>query len=396
MLVKKIKIKEWATCFRPMANFSVRVFTMAIAISLFAVSCGDDGDKPQQEFTFADLAALEQTDLYADDTEGTSLTFTTTGAWTSSYKTVVKAAGDEQWVFIEPDSGDKAGEYTVVVVVRENGTGNDRSAVITLTCGNEKQDINVTQKATPRGTVNPGNGVITISNLPAVSGETAVCVYDYSEDVNQVSYMLLYGANMMLAEGSNRSGSTVSLYSASGSSRFSRTGIYAVYVIKGEDDPGMYFGQVQFTGGSASIDYAAPSYDPNPCAPYHTGGEIIDGGYGDHDGWPVNLSDDLAALGVSTPEVMTRHGYDFGWDGDENGATVIYITVRWKECDDPSDYEEIMDAVYAQLGVGTKTATIDGGYAMGPGGMEKMPDRHITLSGEYIGYPFTLKIYAQD
>jgi hypothetical protein len=45
MLVKKIKTKVWATRFRPMANFSVRVFTMAIAISLFAVSCGDDGEE---------------------------------------------------------------------------------------------------------------------------------------------------------------------------------------------------------------------------------------------------------------------------------------------------------------------------------------------------------------
>jgi hypothetical protein len=41
-----LKIEEWATGFRSIANISVRVLVMAFAVSLFAVSCGkdDDGD----------------------------------------------------------------------------------------------------------------------------------------------------------------------------------------------------------------------------------------------------------------------------------------------------------------------------------------------------------------
>jgi hypothetical protein len=43
MTNSNFKTKGWATRFRPMANFSIRVFTMALAIVLLAVSCGKDG-----------------------------------------------------------------------------------------------------------------------------------------------------------------------------------------------------------------------------------------------------------------------------------------------------------------------------------------------------------------
>ena len=47
-----------------------------------------------------------------------------------------------------PDHGDAAGDYTIQVVLGVNGTGEDRSATITITCGTTTITITVTQKGT--------------------------------------------------------------------------------------------------------------------------------------------------------------------------------------------------------------------------------------------------------
>ena len=90
-------------------------------------------------------AALNQI-LYADEQNGKSVKILTTGAWTSTISERTAQSSSVTWISIYPYSGDKAGEYTVEIALPTNTTGEDRTAVITLTCNSESITITITQK----------------------------------------------------------------------------------------------------------------------------------------------------------------------------------------------------------------------------------------------------------
>jgi hypothetical protein len=127
-----------------------RNFLTMVLVSLFTVvvfcSCSkDEKDDQPESITVQDNATLTQT-VFADQTQGThSISFTTTGAWTSD---------SLDWISIKPNKGENAGSYTVNITLSQNTTGADRTAVITITCGNSNIKINVTQKGTKQdGTI---------------------------------------------------------------------------------------------------------------------------------------------------------------------------------------------------------------------------------------------------
>ncbi|MDR1153979.1 MAG: SUMF1/EgtB/PvdO family nonheme iron enzyme [Bacteroidales bacterium] len=116
-------------------------------------------DTEERAITLQGDASLTQ-DIFADETQGASVAFTTTGAWTSSITETpssVKAAGPHPktpaadasitWISISPDHGDRAGDYTVVVTLTPNLTGADRTAVIIISCQGTEITGTVTQKA---------------------------------------------------------------------------------------------------------------------------------------------------------------------------------------------------------------------------------------------------------
>ncbi|MDR0547259.1 MAG: BACON domain-containing protein, partial [Dysgonamonadaceae bacterium] len=99
--------------------------------------------------------------VYADQTTATGgVSFTTKGAWTSTITEKPAAAQSSQrransatadaplWISIDPDHGDAAGDYTINIVLEANTTGADRTAIITIRCGETEISITVTQRTT--------------------------------------------------------------------------------------------------------------------------------------------------------------------------------------------------------------------------------------------------------
>jgi len=103
------------------------------------------------EINVANPEVLAQT-IYADETAGFNIDFVATGAWTSAITegTTAKSTKSETdlWLSIEPDYGADAGEYTIVITLEPNTTGEDRAATIILTCNSEDTTIEISQMST--------------------------------------------------------------------------------------------------------------------------------------------------------------------------------------------------------------------------------------------------------
>ena len=126
---------------------------MTLLAAGFAACSDEEETLGGKDIQFA-AGTSNKIEVYADETAGTAeggISFTTTGAWRATVTPVTKAedtAGTENWVQVVPDHGDAAGDYTIQVVLGVNGTGEDRSATITITCGTTTITITVTQKGT--------------------------------------------------------------------------------------------------------------------------------------------------------------------------------------------------------------------------------------------------------
>jgi len=132
---------------------------------------------PEPDIKVENETALTQT-VFADKTDGKSgVTFVTTGAWTSTItEGTAKStkAGTITWLTIDPDHGNTAGKYTIVISLEPNATGADRTATITITCNGTDITITVTQKGTKENgepyTVAPE---LTTSEVTAITTKTA-------------------------------------------------------------------------------------------------------------------------------------------------------------------------------------------------------------------------------
>jgi hypothetical protein len=112
-----------------------------------------------------ELTGGQTTQSVFADQEQTSggLSFTTNGPWTSTISESTRAAS---WISIDPSSGSKAGDYTITISLEPNYTGADRTATITIVCGEQTIPITVTQKATTEDGVVPEPEVDVLTLIP--------------------------------------------------------------------------------------------------------------------------------------------------------------------------------------------------------------------------------------
>ena len=125
------------------------VATMVACLAVTTMFSGCNDEEKQPEIKVENSTTLSQT-VYADETNGKSgVTIVTKGAWSSSItEGAVKStkAGTTTWLSINPNSGSAAGQYTIVISLEPNATGEDRTATIMIACNGEEIRITVTQK----------------------------------------------------------------------------------------------------------------------------------------------------------------------------------------------------------------------------------------------------------
>ena len=127
-----------------------KVVAIATCFAVTTMFSGCDEDEKDPEIKVENEASLSQT-VYADQTGGVTTTFVTAGAWSSTItEGSVKStkSGTASWLSINPDRGSAAGTYSIVISIDPNLTGAERSATITVKCGDTEISIVVTQKTT--------------------------------------------------------------------------------------------------------------------------------------------------------------------------------------------------------------------------------------------------------
>jgi len=136
-----------------MTNFRFLLKNVVTIVACFAgciifSGCGDK-EKESSNIEVQTKDALTQ-EMFADETGAKSVTFVTAGAWTSTITGASKSlrSGATVWISISPESGDKAGTHTISINLEPNDTGNERAAVIIISCNGTDITISVTQKAT--------------------------------------------------------------------------------------------------------------------------------------------------------------------------------------------------------------------------------------------------------
>lgn len=131
--------------------------------------CNDETTPDRETDDFGHIQVPDRRQLIqnlgADAATG-SVAFTTDGAWSSTLRQTRAEAPD--WLTIAPDHGDRAGEYTVTLTLQANDSDSDRAAKITIVCGDDRIEIDVTQQASgkqdpvPLPTPTPKNRVVRI------------------------------------------------------------------------------------------------------------------------------------------------------------------------------------------------------------------------------------------
>lgn len=116
---------------------------MMILPLLFLASCSDD-DGGKSTIIISDNQKNQT--AFADDVEK-GITFTATEAWRTNvdYTQTKADASTEQWVTLDPPSGD-AGEVTIKVALKTNTTGKDRTATVHIISGSTTITVTISQK----------------------------------------------------------------------------------------------------------------------------------------------------------------------------------------------------------------------------------------------------------
>lgn len=112
------------------------------------VGCVKEGDETQKNIEITSGNTIQE--VFADNIQGKDgVTFTTTGAWTSSIeeRTIVKSTKSRtpDWISIDPVSGDNAGSYIINITFKPNYTGVKRTATINIRCNGTTISIIVSQ-----------------------------------------------------------------------------------------------------------------------------------------------------------------------------------------------------------------------------------------------------------
>lgn len=118
-------------------------FLSLCLIQLITVcSCKDDNEAPSPEPSFSITIEGEDTRPVVPQTGGTiTIPFTATGNWTAS---LMNDRADS-WITLTPSSG-SAGDVLLSITTTANDTYDERNATIVLRCGDDSENIVVTQK----------------------------------------------------------------------------------------------------------------------------------------------------------------------------------------------------------------------------------------------------------
>jgi hypothetical protein len=155
-----------------MNKFRLLFAALATGAATMLFSACDPKKNGSADITVTDERCLTQ-DVFADDTEGQSvISFSAAGAWTSLITEA--STPSPEWIFIDPDHGDAAGNYTVILTLTPNISGADRTARITLSCNETSITVTVTQ----RGTTESGETPEARRLITGIT-ETAVFESDY-------------------------------------------------------------------------------------------------------------------------------------------------------------------------------------------------------------------------
>lgn len=170
-----------------------RLLQMMILPLLFLASCSDD-DGGKSTIIISDNQKNQT--AFADDVEK-GITFTATEAWRTNvdYTQTKADATTEQWVTLDPPSGD-AGEVTIKVALKTNTTGKDRTATVHIISGSTTITVTISQKGlTEEGKVpeevepDPAN-VRQISSMKYYEGtEKDVTNFTYDENGRVKEYV---------------------------------------------------------------------------------------------------------------------------------------------------------------------------------------------------------------
>lgn len=170
---------------------------MMILPLLFLASCSDD-DGGKSTIIISDNQKNQT--AFADDVEK-GITFTATEAWRTNvdYTQTKADATTEQWVTLDPPSGD-AGEVTIKVALKTNTTGKDRTATVHIISGSTTITVTISQKGlTEEGNIpeevepDPAN-VRQISSMKYYEGtEKDVTNFTYDENGRVKEYVSFRG-----------------------------------------------------------------------------------------------------------------------------------------------------------------------------------------------------------
>lgn len=140
---------------------------MAFSTIQFTACSNDDSNEPKQEITLSENTQKQQT-IYADNANAPEgISFEANGPWKATVKEISAARADNngiEWLSLSQYEGG-AGKITLNLIIKENNTGNDRKAEITIICGNSKITISVEQKATLENGNLPDGPIINKSKL---------------------------------------------------------------------------------------------------------------------------------------------------------------------------------------------------------------------------------------
>lgn len=122
-------------------------------------SCSDDdgdgnGNGSGNGGVILDKSTQTEQVVYANDkgVKDEGIKFTTQGPWKAEVEEVTTraeetAAKTVDWLTLSQYSGDKAGDYTITLTLKQNFTGKSRKAEIRIICGDTMITITVEQKA---------------------------------------------------------------------------------------------------------------------------------------------------------------------------------------------------------------------------------------------------------
>lgn len=135
-------------------------FLFVLLAACFISACSDDDGTPKQ-IELVGGTSTEQT-VYADQTNAEGgIKFTAQASWTASVADMTESRADEgtvDWLTLSAYSGG-AGEHTINMTLKENRTGSDRKAKITITCGDTVITVIVEQKSVKEDGTKPAPAI---------------------------------------------------------------------------------------------------------------------------------------------------------------------------------------------------------------------------------------------